>query len=190
MMRTASEKLAIIRLVEDSELSVRRTLDEIKVSRTSFYRWYAAYEKGGLDGLANQGRASRRHWNRIPDSVRSMIVDVALDRPELTPRELAWHITDSHDYFVSESSVYRILKAHDLITSPQFTVMQAADKFQHPTSRVHELWQTDFTYFRVVGWGWYFLSTILDDYSRYIITWRLTMHKAQQMLLRYCRKLS
>ena len=173
-MRTASEKLAIIRLVEDSELSVRRTLDEIKVSRTSFYRWYAAYEKGGLDGLANQDRASRRHWNRIPDSVRSMIVDVALDRPELTPRELAWHITDSHDYFVSESSVYRILKAHDLITSPQFTVMQAADKFQHPTSRVHELWQTDFTYLRVVGWGWYFLSTILDDYSRYIITWRLT----------------
>ena len=174
MMRTASEKLAIIQLVEDSELSVRRTLDEIKVSRTSFYRWYAAYEKGGLDGLSNQGRVSKRHWNRIPDAVRSLVVEVALDRPELTPRELAWHITDSHDYFVSESSVYRILKAHDLITSPQFTVMHAADKFQHPTSRVHELWQTDFTYFRVVGWGWYFLSTILDDYSRYIITWRLT----------------
>ncbi len=56
MMHTASEKLAIIRLVEDSELSVRRTLDEIKVSRTSFYRWYAAYEQGGLDGLSNQGR--------------------------------------------------------------------------------------------------------------------------------------
>ena len=174
MMRTASQKLAIIRLVEDSELSVRRTLDEIKVSRTSFYRWYSAYERDGLDGLANQGRASRRHWNRIPDSVRSLVVEVALDRPELTPRELAWHITDTHDYFVSESSVYRILKAHDLITSPKFTVMRAADKFQHPTSRVHVLWQTDFTYFRVVGWGWYFLSTILDDYSRYIITWRLT----------------
>ena len=109
MMHTASEKLAIIRLVEDSELSVRRTLDEIKVSRTSFYRWYAAYEKGGLDGLSNQGRVSRRHWNRIPDAVRSLVVAVALDRPELTPRELAWHITDTHDYFVSESSLYRIL---------------------------------------------------------------------------------
>jgi hypothetical protein len=69
MMRTASEKLAIIRLVEDSELSVRWTLDEIKVSRTGFYRWYGAYAKGGLGGLANQGRVSRRHWNRIPDSV-------------------------------------------------------------------------------------------------------------------------
>jgi transposase InsO family protein len=178
MMYTASEKLAIIRLVEESELSVRRTLQEIKVSRTSFYRWYRAYEERGLDGLENQSRAVRQHWNRIPDSVRALIVEVALERPDLTPRELAWHITDKHDYFVSESSVYRLLKAHDLITSPQFTVMSASDKFQNPTSRINELWQTDFTYFRVVGWGWYFLSTVLDDYSRYIISWRLTTSMA------------
>lgn len=173
-MYSASEKLVIIRLVEDSELSVRRTLREIKVSRSSFYRWYSAYERDGLEGLENRSRASRRHWNRIPDSVRTLIVNVALDRPDLTPRELAWHITDTQDYYVSESSVYRILKAHDLITSPQFVVMSASDKFQHPTRRVNELWQTNFTYFKVVGWGWYFLSTVLDDYSRYIISWRLT----------------
>ena len=173
-MYTASEKLAIIRLVEDSELSIRRTLAEINVSRSSFYRWYQAYERDGPDGLQNHSRASRQHWNKIPDSVRELVVDVALDQPELTPRELAWHLTDTHEYFISESSVYRILKAHDLVTSPQFVVMSAADAFQHPTRYVHELWQTDFTYFRVVGWGWYFLSTILDDYSRYIISWRLT----------------
>jgi len=173
-MRTASEKLAIIRLVEDSELSIRRTLAEIKVSRSSFYRWYRAYEHDGLDGLENHSRASRQHWNKIPESVRKQVVEIALDQPELTPRELAWHITDTRDYFISESSVYRLLKAHDLITSPQFMVMSAADSFQNPTHEVHELWQTDFTYFRVVGWGWYFLSTILDDYSRYIISWRLT----------------
>jgi len=174
MMYTASEKLAIIRLVEESELSARQTLREIKVSRSSFYRWYRAYEQKGLDGLENQSRAVRQCWNRIPDSIRELVVNMALERPDLTSRELAWHITDTHDYFVSESSVYRILKAHDLITSPKFMVMTAADRFQHPTSRVHELWQTDFTYFRVVGWGWYFLSTVLDDYSRYIISWRLT----------------
>ncbi len=139
-----------------------------------FYRWYHVYERDGLDGLKNQSRASRQRWNRIPDSVRELVVDVALEQPELTPRELAWHLTDTHEYFISESSVYRILKAHDLVTSPQFIVMSAADVFQHPTHRVHELWQTDFTYFRVVGWGWYFLSTILDDYSRCIISWRLT----------------
>jgi transposase InsO family protein/transposase-like protein len=173
-MYTPSEKLAIIRLVEDSDLSLRRTLDEIKVSRSSFYRWYQAYERDGFEGLENASRASRQHWNKIPDSVREQVVDVALNQPELTPRELAWHITDTHEYFISESSVYRILKAHDLITSPRFMVMSAADVFQNPTRRVHELWQTDFTYFRVVGWGWYFLSTVLDDYSRYIISWRLT----------------
>ena len=150
-MYTASEKLAIIRLVEDSELSIRRTLQEIKVSRTSFYRWYRAYEARGLVGLENQSRAVRQHWNRIPESVRELSVEVALERPDLTPRELAWHITDTYDYFVSESSVYRLLKAHDLITSPQFMVMSASDTFQNPTRRINALWQTDFTYFRVVG---------------------------------------
>jgi len=173
-MYTASEKLAIIRLVEESELSIRRTLQEIKVSRSSFYRWYRAYEASGLEGLTNRSRSVRQHWNRIPDSVRERVVEIALERPELTPRELAWHITDAHGYFVSESSVYRILKAHDLITSPQFMVMSASDTFRNPTRRINELWQTDFTYFRVVGWGWYFLSTVLDDYSRFIISWRLT----------------
>jgi transposase InsO family protein len=174
MMYTASEKLAVIRLVEESELPVRRTLQEINVSRSSFYRWYRVYEQKGLDGLANQSRAVHQCWNRIPDSVRGLVVKVALGRPDLTPRELAWHITDAHENFVSESSAYRILKAHDLIVSPHFMVMSASDRFQHPSSRVHELWQTDSTYFRVVGWGWYFLSTVLDDYSRYIISWRLT----------------
>ena len=173
-MYSASEKLAIIRLVEESELSIRRTLDEIKVNRSSFYRWYKTYEQGGLSGLENQSCGPRMHWNKIPDSIRQQVVDIALEMPDLTSRELAWHITDTYDYFISESSVYRILKAHDLITSPQFSVMSAADVFQHPTHRVHELWQTDFTYFRVINWGWYFLSTVLDDYSRFIISWRLT----------------
>lgn len=79
-------KLAIIRLVDESELSIRRTLQEIKVSRSSFYRWYGAYEARGLDGLENQSRAVRQHWNRIPESVRELIAEVALERPDLTPR--------------------------------------------------------------------------------------------------------
>jgi hypothetical protein len=98
---------------------------------------------------------------------------MAIEKPELSPRELAWHITDTEGWFVSESSVYRILKCYDLITSPAYIVISAADEFRHKTRRVHELWQTDFTYLHVVGWGWYYLSTILDDYSRYIIAWKL-----------------
>jgi putative transposase len=91
---------------------------------------------------------------------------------------LAWHITDKHHYFISESSVYRLLKQYDLITSPAYILMQAGEHFQNPTKRVNELWQTDFTYFRIVGWGWYYLSTVLDDYSRYIIAWKLTTNMA------------
>jgi putative transposase len=98
---------------------------------------------------------------------------LALDEPELSPRELAVRFTDTRRYFVSEASVYRLLKAHDLITSPAFAVISAADEFHEKTTRPNQLWQTDFTYLKVIGWGWFYLSTILDDYSRYIVAWRL-----------------
>ncbi len=103
-MYTASEKLAIIHLVEDSELSIRRTLVEINVSRSSFYRWYQAYERDGPDGLQNHSRASRQHWNKIPESVRKLVVDVALDQPELTPRELVWQTLPESCYFIFSTS--------------------------------------------------------------------------------------
>ena len=76
-------------------------------------------------------------------------------------------------YFVSEASVYRLLKEHDLIASPAYIVMKAADEFKDKTTAPNQLWQTDFTYLKVIGWGWFYLSTILDDFSRYIIAWKL-----------------
>ncbi len=76
-------------------------------------------------------------------------------------------------YFISESSVYRLLKSHDLITSPAYVVIKAANEFRDKTTAPNQMWQTDFTYFKIIGWGWYYLSTILDDYSRYIIAWKL-----------------
>ena len=112
-------------------------------------------------------------WNRIPDNIRQRIVEMALDEPELSPRELAVKFTDEKSYFVSEASVYRLLKADDLITSPAFVVIKAANEFKDKTTAANQLWQTDFTYLKVIGWGWFYLSTILDDYSRYIIAWKL-----------------
>ena len=100
-------------------------------------------------------------------------METALEHPEKSPRELAWYITDQRGYYISESTVYRILKAHDLVTSPVYTVVSAHEKFPKPTRSVNELWQTDFTFLKVVHWGWYYLSTILDDYSRFILAWRL-----------------
>ena len=107
---------------------------------------------------------------------------LALDEPALSPRELAVRFTDTESYFVSEASVYRLLKAHDLIASPAFIVMKAADEFKDKTTAPNQLWQTDFTYLKVIGWGWFYLSTVLDDFSRYIIAWKLcTTMKAEDV---------
>ena len=174
MTLSASEKYEVIRLVEESELSVRRTLEDLDVNRSTFYRWYKAYRDHGYEGLLSSSKSPKQFWNKLSESVKEQCLEVALEHPELSPRELAWHITDQHEYFISESSVYRLLKQYDLITSPAYILLQASDKFHTPTKRINELWQTDFTYFKIVGWGWYFLSTVLDDYSRYIISWKLT----------------
>jgi transposase InsO family protein len=112
-------------------------------------------------------------WNRIGADIQGEIVEMALECSELSPRELAVRFTDERRYFVSEATVYRLLKAHDLITSPAFIVIKAADAFHRKTTRPNEMWQTDFTYFKIVGWGWMYLSTVLDDFSRYIIAWKL-----------------
>jgi transposase InsO family protein len=99
---------------------------------------------------------------------------LALKCPEKSSRQLAWQFTDEQEYFISGSSVYRILKGFDLVQSPAFQMVPAKDNFENPTTQVNELWQTDFTYFKVIDWGWYYLSTVLDDYSRYILAWKLS----------------
>lgn len=173
MRYSQSEKMEMIRLVEQSEIGVVKTLRELGLPTSTFYKWYARYKEEGYDGLAPRPKQQRRFWNQLPPWERQKVVDIALDKPDLSPRELAHYITDYERWFISESTVYRILKSHGLVTSPAYIVMAASDSFKDKTTHVHQMWQTDFTYLKVVAWGQYFLSTILDDYSRYIIHWEL-----------------
>ena len=139
----ASEKLEIIRLVEGSHLPTKRTLGKLGISRTTFYRWYDRYQTGGPEALEDRSPRPSRVWNRIPEPVREKIKDLALKESDLSPRELAVQFTDTERYFVSEASVYRILKSYDLITSPAYVVLSAADEFRNKTTRPNQLWQTD-----------------------------------------------
>ncbi len=173
MRYPAAEKLEIIRLVEGSSLPVRDTLAKLGIPRATFYRWYDRHRQGGPDALADRAPRAERVWNRIPQAVRDSVIQLALDEPALSPRELAARFTDTRSYFISEASVYRLLKAQGLVTSPAFIVIKAADSFKDKTTAPNQLWQTDFTYLKVIGWGWFYLSSVLDDFSRYIVAWKL-----------------
>ena len=107
MRYSASDKTEIIRLVEQSHLPARRTLEKLGIPRSSFYRWYDRYQRSGPEALADRPSRPDRVWNRIPEAVRGQVIDLALELPELSPRELAVRFTDEKEYFVSEASVYR-----------------------------------------------------------------------------------
>ena len=160
-------------MVEGSELSVNRTLQQLGINKSTFYNWYRLYLQNGPEGLYPLRSSSRQRWNSIPQEQKNLVVEIALEYPELSPRELSCRLCDAQQLFISESSVYRILKAKGLIPTPDHILMAAANEFSEQTFFVHQMWQTDFTYFRILGWGWYYLSTILDDYSRYIVHWEL-----------------
>ena len=138
MRYAAAEKLEIIRLVEQSSLSVRRTPAQLTIPRSTCYCWYDRYRSHDAEGLEDRTPAPRRVWNKLPTAVTQAVLDLALRESALSPRELAVSFVDQRRYFVSEASVYRLLKAHDLITSPAFILMKAADTFAiqpaHPIS--------------------------------------------------------
>jgi transposase len=187
MRLSPSEKQEIIQLVDRSADGVNQTLKGLGIHKSTFYKWYHAWSQKGPDGLCPK-RRTRQQWNSIPEPQKQLVVEVALDNPVLSPRELSVKITDEQKIFISESSVYRILKAKGLITTPAHILLQASDEFTNKTHFVNEMWQTDFTYFKILGWGWYYLSTILDDHSRYIIHWELCKTMKTEDVERTVRK--
>ena len=184
MRYNQAEKMEIIRLIEGSDRSVKQSLKELGINKSSFYNWYYNYKHYGFDGLAYRKISRDRQWNQISPEWKDKVIDIALDLPHLSSREVACHITDIEKYSVSEASVYRILKERGLLTAPAYVLMAASDSFKDKTTRVNEMWQTDFTYFKVINWGWYYLSTVLDDYSRFIIAWDLCLNMTTPDVMR------
>jgi putative transposase len=166
---SADEKVEILELVRKSPLSVVQTLRQLGIPRSTYYAWCQRQEAAGMAGLRDRKPAAQRAWNRLRDEEVRTVLHYARKYPELSSRELACRITDEGRFSVSESTVYRILRREGLIPPAVVEGIQAAKEYQRKTSRVHELWQTDLTYFFVPDWGWYYLGGVLDDFSRYLI---------------------
>ena len=170
---TAEQKRMVIEKVEGHFLPRSVALEHMGIPSSTYYRWRKAYRRDGLAGLRDNACRPQRVWNRITDDERDDIIEQALQNPEEPPRQLAFLVTDTCGFSVSESTVYRVLKAKGLVPDREVRGFPAGDEYSHKPNRVNEQWQTDATYMKVVGWGWYFLISILDDVSRRVVAWRL-----------------
>jgi len=106
MKYTQAEKMEIISLVERSDRGVRQTLRELGIAQSTFYAWYARYAKGGRDALAVRPPNANKFWNRIPLEEREEVRRIALEYPELSPRELAYRIMDREGWFCTSSTIF------------------------------------------------------------------------------------
>jgi RNA-directed DNA polymerase len=171
--REAQVKAEILQIVERAPLPVRQTLKELQIAPSTYYRWKSKYRDQGVNGLVDLSPEPRRVWNRLSPEQRRYVVSYALEHPSSSPREVAITLVDEQVMYVSESTVYRTLKEAGLIKPPETKGFPAGKEFHTKTTRPNELWQTDASYFFVVGWGYYYLISVLDDYSRMIVGWRM-----------------
>jgi putative transposase len=157
-----AEKANILSRLESQSSCKRKLLLELGVPRSTYYRWRKGSETG----------KRRTPWNRITPNEERRILAVAKEFPELSSRQLSAWLTDNEGFAVSESTVYRILKREGLVKRQEIEI-PAAKEYHTKTTRPHQMWATDALYFKVVGWGYYYLVTVMDDYSRFILAWKL-----------------
>lgn len=167
------QKHDIIAFVRRAPRLKQQTLRELGLPRSTYYRWQQRFRAEGAGGLVDQYAHPRAVWNRLLPQEQETIVTTALEQPDLSARELAWWLTDHAGFSVSESTVYRVLKRRGLIQAREARGFPAEKEYRVKPKRPNEQWQSDVSYFFVVGWGWYYFISVLDDYSRYILAWDL-----------------
>ena len=161
---SAVEKAGVLTKVASSALPKREVLRDLGVPKSTYYRWLRRQAHQGLEDHAGGGKPP---WNRLTFQEVHYLLSAAREMPELSCRQLAAWVTDNQGFSVFESTVYRILRREGLVKRPE-TRMAAGKEYHRKTTGPHQMWATDASYFRVVGWGYYYLVTVMDDYSRFI----------------------
>ncbi len=160
------DKASILATVASSPVPKRQVLRELGVPKSTYYRWL---NRPFLDDRPAGGSTP---WNRLTPKEQRAVLAVARELPELSCRQLAAWITDNRGFSVSESTVYRILREEGLIKSPEMQI-KAGKEFHRKITGLHQMWATDASYFKVIGWGYYYMVTVMDDYSRFILAHKL-----------------
>ena len=165
---SAEGKAEIITLVNRSGLPRSRALAQLRLPRSTYYRWLKWLSEGRLKD--KQG-GSPIPWNKIRPEEETRILAQARVSPELSCRQLALTITDTNGVYLSESTVYRILKKAGLIKPVEIIGFKAAKEYRRKTKQPNELWTSDCCHLKVIDWGWYYLVSVMDDCSRFILAW-------------------
>ena len=170
---SAQEKIELLRAVEASPLGVTEVLARLDLPRSTYYRWRRQFHAQGFEGLKDASPCKGRVWNQLLPEEQDKVLEVALQCPDWPPRQIACWIADQGQFTASESTVYRLLKAAGYVKPREARSFPAGPEYRVKTRRPNEQWQTDATYLLVKNWGWYYLISVLDDYSRRILAWRL-----------------
>jgi len=169
----ALERKEIMDQVTASPLPVRQALTRLGLAKSTYYRWQSRKDKN-KPGIP---------WNKLSSEEEEVVLANAIDWPELSSRQLAFKITDTDGLYISESTVYRILKREGLIKPAEIKGFKASKEYHHKTKRPNELWATDCSYLKITGWGYYYLVTVMDDFSRFILSWQLKTDMAAGSLI-------
>ena len=169
----AERKLEVLRAVEGCGVPVGEALSKLEVCASTYYRWRRRFRIGGAEALKDRKPCRQRNWNQLLPTEQAQVLEVALRYPERSSREISCQIADTCGFTASESTVYRLLRQAGLIKPRDTRRFAASAEYRVKTKHPNQMWQTDATYLLVKNWGWYYLISILDDYSRKILAWRL-----------------
>jgi transposase InsO family protein len=153
--------------------------------KSTYYRWLRRQAEGRLE---DQKGGSRIPWNKLRPEEVARILTRAQASPELSSRQLALHLVDKEGWYLSESTVFRILKREGLIKPAEVIGFKAGKEYHRKTKKPNELWATDCAHLKVFDWGWYYLVTVMDDYSRFILAWELKSDMAAGSLIDVVQK--